>query len=480
MKAIVVGAGGTTRDLLRRLGEMWDICVVDIDQQRLSAAAAVRSIATVNGDGSSRLTLERAGVAEADAIVAATNDDDVNFEVCQLAKAAGLLRIVAVAAQPEGLAAYRAADIAAVSPDSLAARQLELSLEPRRVSSTAFARGRAEALEFRIADDSPVRGIALRDLHAESWLVAAILRDHRLIVPHGETVLQTDDRVTVVGSAADFSLIVRTFTAGASRFPHDFGKRVAVILDSRADLDGPVMEAINLTRNTHATSLLLVHRRIAGISDGTHARQIEAMLVEAEKRAAGVEINRRPVAGPPMRALGPMVRDESVGVVVLTAPQRGWLARARAVRALRGAVRLGLPVLFSHGTHPYQRLIAPARDTPSGSAAARAAVDVAAYGKGQVTGVAAVAPMFLPVADGREHALRALTHLREEAAVQGITVHRKVRQGPPVRVLVEMAAGANLLVMGLPARTPTWLRPGIVGHVLARTPVSILTLPAGS
>jgi hypothetical protein len=392
----------------------------------------------------------------------------------------GLIRIVALAAAPERLADYREAEVPAISPHSLTARQLELSLEPRRVSSTAFAQGRAEAIEFRIAEDSPVRGMALRDLHAESWLIAAILRDNELIVPHGNTVLRTDDRVTVVGAAADFPLIVRTFTAGAARFPLDFGKRVAVILDTRSDLEGPVSEAINLTRNTQATSLLLVHRRIEGIRDETHAREVEAMLDEAEQLAAGVETHRRPVSGPPLRAMADVIRDESVGVIVSPAPAAGWFGRLRAVRSLRGTAGLGLPVLFSRGSHPYQELVAPARDTATGAAAARAAIDVAAYGKGEVTGVAVVSPIFLTGADGRESALRSLTRLREEAAVQSVTVHRKLRNGNPVRVMLEAAGEANLVVMGLPPRTPTLLRPGIVGHLLARAPVSVLAVPAAS
>jgi len=477
MKAIVVGAGGTTRELLRRLGDFWEISVIDTDEKRLALAAAVRAIETVAGDGSSRVILERAGVADSDALVAATNDDDVNLEACRIAREAGLVRIVAVAATPERLPEYREATIPVMPPHSLAARQLELNLEPRRVSSTAFAHGRAEAIEFLIAEDSPVRGIVLRDLHAESWLVAAILRDHELIVPHGNTVLLAGDRVTVVGAAADFPLIVRTFTAAVARFPLDFGKRVAVILGSRADLEGPVGEAINLTRNTQASSLLLIHRRIEGISDDTYAREIEAMLDEAEERAAGVEIRRRPVSGPPMRALTSVVKDESVGVVVLPAPSRGWLSRAKTVRMLRNAVELRLPVLFSRGTHPYQRLVAPARDTASGSAAARAAIDVAAYGKGEVTGIAVSPPVFLAGAEGREEALRALTRLQDEAAVQGVIVHRELRQGNPMRAMLEVSEGANLLVVGLTDRRPSLLRPGLVGHLLSRSPMSVLAVP---
>jgi nucleotide-binding universal stress UspA family protein len=325
-----------------------------------------------------------------------------------------------------------------------------------------------------------VRGIALRDLHAESWLVAAILRDNELIVPHGNAVLRTGDQVTVVGAAADFPLIVRTFTAGAARFPLDHGKRVAVVLNERSDLEGPVAEAINLTRNTQATSLLLVHERLEGITDDTHARDVEAMLVEADEMAAGVEVNRRPVSGPPTRALLSVIRDESAGVVVMPAPQHGWLGRVRAVRALRTVARLGLPVLFSRATHPYQQLVTPARDTAAGAASARSAIDIAAYGKGEVSGVAVITPMFLTGADGEEEAVHALSRLREEAAVQGVPVHRTMRHGNPVRVLLELADDANLLVLGSALRAPTWLRPGITGHVLARSPISVLVVPDGS
>lgn len=478
MRAIVVGAGGTTRELLRRLGELWEITVIDTHEDRLTLAGAVREVDLVLGDGSSRVILERAGIGDADAVVAATNDDDVNLEICRLAKSAGLLRIVAVAAGPERLAAYREAEIPAFSPDSLTARQLELSLEPRRVSSTAFAHGRAEAIEFRIAEDSPVRGIALRDLHAESWLIAAVLRDGELIVPHGNTIVRTGDQVTVVGAAADFPLIVRTFTAGAARFPLDFGKRVAVIVDSRSDLEGPFREAVNLTRNTQASSLLLIHRRLEGIQDESHAVEVQELLDEAEELGAGVEVDRRPVSGPPQRALTEVTREESVGVVAMPAPGGGWLGRVRSVRALRTADRLGLPVLFTRGTYPYQALLAPARDTAAGTAAARAAIDIAASSKGEVTGVAVIPPVFLTGSDGRDGALRSLTRLREEAAVQNITVHRKLRQGNPVRVMLELAQGCNLVVVGLPTRTASILRPGIVGHLLARSPVSVLTVPS--
>lgn len=477
MKAIVIGAGGATRDLLRRLGDLWEITTIDLKPERLAAATGIRPITTIEGDGSSRVVLDRAGLSEADALVAATNDDDVNLEVCRIAKQAGLLRIVAVSAAPERATDYRELRIPVVSPHGLTARQLEISLEPRRVSSTAFAHGRAEAIEFRIAADSPVRGIALRDLHAESWLIAAILRDDQLIVPHGDAVLRTGDLVTVVGSAADFSLIVRTFTAGAARFPLDFGKRVAVVLDAERDLE-TVDEAIYLTRNTQASSLLLVHRRQEGLRDDAHAAEIDRLLEAADERADGVEVRRRPVSGPPVRSLVGVTADESVGVVVVPAPPRGWLARPRTTRVLQLAERLGLPVLIARGSHPYHRMAAPARGTPSGSVAARAAIDIASFVNGSVAGISVVPPIFLTGTDGRDAALRALTHLREEASVQGVAVQRMLRQGNPVRVLAELGEESELIVVGAPTRSASWLRPGIVGQLIMRSTRSVLVVPS--
>ena len=57
MRVIIVGAGGTTRDLLRRLSPSWDVVVVDNDEDLLARAARVRDVETMAGDGSSRVVL---------------------------------------------------------------------------------------------------------------------------------------------------------------------------------------------------------------------------------------------------------------------------------------------------------------------------------------------------------------------------------------------------------------------------------------
>ena len=82
---------------------------------------------------------------------------------------------------------------------------------------------------------------------------------------------------------------------------------------------------------------------------------------------------------------------------------------------------------------------------------------------------------------GSEEALEQARHaaawLREEAAVQGVQVRRRLGRGNPVRVLEEMAGTASLIVLSLPGLPASPLRPGIVGHVIRRVPASVLLIP---
>lgn len=472
MRVVVVGARGATRDLLRRLGERWEATVVDPDEELLARASNIREIEAIAGDGSSRVILGRARISEADAVVAATGDDDVNLEVCRLGIEAGLVRVLAVAVDPERQHEYRELGVPVFSPDSLAARRLEIQLEPRRVSSTAFADGRAEALEVRISEDSPVRGMPLSELHSESWLVAAVVRGDQFIVPHGSTTLQTGDLVTVVGGAADYSRIVRTFTAGEARFPLDFGKGVLVAVDSVSEADAALGEALALTRNSSADEIIVAHRSEGSAGDGEMAQLLERV----EGYSDGVDVRLHPVAGDPSKRVPSVLSEESVGTVVIPIPES--LGRWSAVRLLRRTRGWDRPVLFARGSFPYHRIVAPARATPAGLAAARAAIDIAGWSTGSVTGIAVVPPAFVAGSDSRDAAVRALTVMREEASVLDVPVRRLLRQGNPVRLLEASVAESDLLVLGRSQRRSSIFTPGIVGHLLQRVRVSVLVVPA--
>lgn len=478
MKVIVVGAGGTARELLRRLGDRWDVVLVDPDEAKLEVAGRIRPCTLVVGDGSSSVTLGRAGLETADAVVAASGDDDVNGETTRFARDAGVLRVVTVVSSPERAAEFRELGAETVTPDTIAARHIELQLEPRRVASTAFADGKAEAIEFLVSPDSAVRDRPLKDFHSETWIVAAVLREGRLIVPHGDTVLLAGDRVTVVGAGKDFAAIVRTFTAGESRFPLSFGRKVGVVLDSPDDLDGPVSEGLSLVRNSQAEELMVVHRDVAGERDPRKAEELEELLAKLAARADGVMIDVKPSPPPLSRALLDLAGEESVGVLVVPAPAGGEvMGRRRFARVVNAYASAGVPLLLSRGRHPYASIVVPARRTLAGETAGRAGIDLARSSGAMLVGVAVVSPTFMGQDDATD-AKAAAGWLREEAAVQDVPVRRHVKRGNPVRVMEEMADSASLIVLAMPQLPMNAVRPRLSGHIIRRVDASVLLVPS--
>jgi nucleotide-binding universal stress UspA family protein len=384
-----------------------------------------------------------------------------------------------VAADPERLPSYRELGVTAISPAALGARRIELSLETRRVTSMAFAHGRAEAAEFNIAHDSPMNGKRIMDLPVRSWVVGAILRGDELIVPHGNTVLAAGDLVTVMGAGADFADMVKTFTSGESRFPLEYGKCILVALEDETNLEGPIAEAIHLARHSRASSITVVHRDPAGIRDENAASALSALIERTAELADGVEIRFKPVSTSPFRALVSLPLEESIGVIVVGVPERRTLTGWRTRRAASLVRRTGRPVLLSRTSHPYRRIVVPARQTPAGRAAVRAAIDLARFSKGELQGAAIVDPVFISGPVAPVEARRAISWLEEEAAIHGIVVEGVIRRGNPVRQLLEVGKAADLVVLGVPGKRHALVPHIGVGRMVAqRAPRSVLLVPA--
>ncbi|MEK9874782.1 MAG: NAD-binding protein, partial [Pelagibacteraceae bacterium] len=254
MKVLIVGAVGEARELINRISSGWDITIIDLDQEKLRKFTTNRQIEKIQGDGTSTLVLKKAGIENASALITLTSSDEVNLEVLSLAKQKNILRLSSVVNNRSNLDKYKVLEVEIVDSDILVARRLEHILEPRRVVSQAFAGGRAEAIEIEISSDSPVRGKSLKDIGSDFFIVGAIFRKGKVIIPHGDTVIDTGDLVTVVLQSGAFSNVINLFSGSESRYPLEFGKDILVILENEESLKN-LSEAEYFIRNTKATSL---------------------------------------------------------------------------------------------------------------------------------------------------------------------------------------------------------------------------------
>ena len=86
MKIIILGAGQVGASVAENLSsEANDITLVDTDTVVLNDLGDRLDIQTVHGHASHPDILKKAGIADADMLVAVTNSDETNIVACQIA-----------------------------------------------------------------------------------------------------------------------------------------------------------------------------------------------------------------------------------------------------------------------------------------------------------------------------------------------------------------------------------------------------------
>jgi len=122
MRAVIVGCGRGGAALAQRLsGDGWDVVVVERDEDALARLGEDWHQPLVLGHGMDAEVLEEAGVATADALIAATDGDNTNLVIAQVA--AKKYRVPHVAARiqdPARADAFDGRGFAVVSPTRMA------------------------------------------------------------------------------------------------------------------------------------------------------------------------------------------------------------------------------------------------------------------------------------------------------------------------------------------------------------------------
>jgi trk system potassium uptake protein TrkA len=126
MKAIVVGCGRVGSSVARRLArEGWDVTAVDETEAALARLGEDWAGGFVVGHGMDLKTLKKAGIEEADAVVIATDGDNTNIVVAQVAQQQfEVPRVVVRLLDPHRAAFYASRGLNVVCPTKTAIEQL--------------------------------------------------------------------------------------------------------------------------------------------------------------------------------------------------------------------------------------------------------------------------------------------------------------------------------------------------------------------
>ena len=237
MRAIIVGAGEVGYHIARKLSqENKDVVLIDREEDRLKFVSDTLDVQTLHGSGASPSLLREAGIDSADMIVAVTDSDESNLVACLISRvlSPNTMRIARIRNQEyirlEALMGEGVLGLSlAINPESEVVKTIGRLLEvPGAMDVIDFADGRVRLIGLKISPDSHLVGltmVALQEISAEAHiLIAAIHRDDKVIIPHGQTRLMANDLAYVVTRPQEVDNVLSFFG-----LPHNTVRSVFIV-----------------------------------------------------------------------------------------------------------------------------------------------------------------------------------------------------------------------------------------------------------
>ncbi|MCM1158376.1 MAG: Trk system potassium transporter TrkA [Bacteroidales bacterium] len=218
MRIIIAGCGKVGYALAEQLNEEGhDITMIDTDGDKLNTVLSLLDVQGVEGNATTfRIQLE-AGIKDSDLLIAVTGQDEVNLLCCLIAKKAGNCHTIARVRNPEYFSEikYLRKELGlslAINPELACAQNIARLIEvPSALDITSFAKGKINLIKFFIPNDSVIHSMTVSEfankIHANT-LICAIEREHEVIIPDGNTVLQQGDNMYVIIPPADIHTLL--------------------------------------------------------------------------------------------------------------------------------------------------------------------------------------------------------------------------------------------------------------------------------
>ena len=220
MYIVVVGGGRTGRRIVElATADQHGVAVVEADEELAGALSVDFDCLVLHGDAASRPLLEEAGVPEADALIATTDDDATNLMVMMMGREMGVPQLLSSISDPghgplfEDLGVHRVK-----SPHRLSGTRFYRAVHRPHVRDFMALGNGAEIVEIALEAGAPLAGKTLEEagrqgLLSEDVIIVAINRGHELHVPKGKTTLQVGDTVTALASEGVTDALMEIFEA---------------------------------------------------------------------------------------------------------------------------------------------------------------------------------------------------------------------------------------------------------------------------
>ena len=219
-RVIVLGSGGVGLRLVHSLfnsQKAMEVFIIERDRQRANfVAQETQGAIVLNGDALDAEILKEAGVEQADAVIAITNDDKINILSALLAKNLGARQAICLVNKivysslifPLGIDAL-------INPRAITASSILKCLRRGRMRKAhSIQDGKGEIMDIEVFGSSAVVGQELQNLNLpKTAMVAAFVRNNGVMDPKARVVLETGDRLVLVSTSEATQKIEKIFSA---------------------------------------------------------------------------------------------------------------------------------------------------------------------------------------------------------------------------------------------------------------------------
>jgi len=218
MEIAIVGAGKLgIKVATALLGGDHSITVIDKNEEVLSKISQQMDVMTVKGNGKNISLLKNYGIDHFDFLLAATESDEKNIVIASFAKKIGCTKVIARVREPEYM---NQMDFIkdAMNIDYLVNPDLAITLEIYKylvekytLTNGIFSSGKISLVQFQVKKLKKLAGLSMIDARKvlPSMLIVAISRNGKIIIPHGNTVVEDCDTLYIIGEKSEISALHR-------------------------------------------------------------------------------------------------------------------------------------------------------------------------------------------------------------------------------------------------------------------------------
>lgn len=208
---MIVGGATTAVYLARQLLDMRiRVTIIEQSRERCDELAELFPEANIiHGDGTTKQLLMEEGLQNAESFVSLTNLDEENILMSLFAAKNSSAKVVTKINRMSFMDVVDDFDLGSIihpkyiTSDTILqyTRATQNSIGSNVETLYHILDNKAEALEFSIKENSPVIGIALKDLKLKNnLLICSINREGKVIIPRGSDSLQVGDSVVIVST----------------------------------------------------------------------------------------------------------------------------------------------------------------------------------------------------------------------------------------------------------------------------------------